>query len=89
MENFYNKEVLKHFNHPKNMGVLKNPDGIGRVGNPKCGDVMEIQIKVGKNKDEEEFIKDIKFRTFGCVAAIATSSMITQLAKGNGNSAHF
>lgn len=73
----YSKEVMKHFNHPKNMGEMKNPDGIGRVGNPKCGDVMEVAIKVSNNK-----IKDIKFRTFGCVAAIANSSAMTTIAKG-------
>lgn len=63
--------------HPKNMGEMKDADGIGRVGNPRCGDVMKVYIKVKDNK-----IKDIKFQTFGCMAAIATSSMITQLAKG-------
>jgi nitrogen fixation NifU-like protein len=73
----YSKEVKENFLHPKNMGEMKNPDGVGKVGNPTCGDVMQVQIKVDKNK-----IKDIKFRTFGCAAAIATSSMITQLAKG-------
>ena len=63
--------------NPKNMGEMKNPDGVGKVGNPVCGDVMWVYIKVKDNK-----IKDIKFKTFGCAAAIATSSMITQLAKG-------
>jgi nitrogen fixation protein NifU and related proteins len=73
----YSKKVIKNFTHPMNVGELKNPDGVGKVGNPVCGDVMEIHIKVENNK-----IKDIKFRTFGCASAIATSSMITQLAKG-------
>lgn len=73
----YSKKVLENFTKPKNVGELKNPDGVGKVGNPVCGDVMEIQIKVENNK-----IKDIKFKTFGCASAIATSSMITQLAKG-------
>lgn len=68
---------MKEFTHPKNMGELKNPDGVGKVGNPVCGDVMQVQIKVKDNR-----IQDIKFKTFGCTAAIATSSMITQLAKG-------
>jgi len=77
MTNQYSKRVMQNFLHPKNMGEMKNPDGVGKVGNPTCGDVMQVQIKVDKNK-----IKDIKFRTFGCAAAIATSSMITQLAKG-------
>jgi len=72
---------MKNYTHPKNMGELKNPDGIGKVGNPVCGDMMQIQIKVKKEK-EKETIQDIKFKTFGCAAAIATSSMITQLAKG-------
>jgi len=82
----YSEKVKKNFLHPKNMGEIKNADGIGKLGNPACGDIMWVYIKVGKRKSnkekEEEFIKDIKFRTFGCAAAIATSSMITQLAKG-------
>ena len=78
----YSKKVIKEFTHPKNMGEMKNPDGVGKIGNPVCGDVMWIYIKVGKNKNGNEIIKDIKFKTFGCAAAIATSSMITQLAKG-------
>jgi len=60
---------------------MRNPDGIGKVGNIICGDVMWLYIKIGKNKKNEEIIKDIKFETFGCVAAIATSSIITDLAK--------
>lgn len=74
----YSKEVMKHFLNPKNMGVIKNPDGIGKVGNPVCGDIMWVYIKVDKN----DKIKDIKFKTFGCAAAIAVSSMLTVLAKG-------
>jgi nitrogen fixation NifU-like protein len=77
MTSTYSKEVKQNFLHPKNMGEMKNPDGVGKVGNPTCGDVMQIQIKVKDNK-----IKDIKFKTFGCAAAIATSSMVTQIAKG-------
>jgi len=77
----YSKKVMQNFLHPKNMGEIKNADGVGKIGNPRCGDVMWVYIKVGK-KDKKEFIKDIKFKTFGCTAAIATSSMITQLAKG-------
>ena len=77
----YSKKLLKIFLDPKNFGEIKNPDAVGKVGNPVCGDVMQIWIKVEKKKDKE-FIKDIKFKTFGCAAAIATSSMITQLAKG-------
>ncbi len=75
----YSKEVMENFLHPKNMGEMKNPDGIGKVGNPICGDIMWLYIKVDKEKN---IITDIKFKTFGCAAAIATSSMITQLAKG-------
>jgi len=78
----YSKEVMEHFQHPRNMGEMKNPDGVGRIGNPMCGDVLEISIKVEKGKDGKERLKDIKVRTFGCVAAIATSSMITELAMG-------
>ncbi len=78
----YSKEVMKNYMNPKNLGEIKNPDGIGKVGNPACGDVMWIYIKVDKDKKGKETIKDIKFKTFGCAAAIATSSMITQIAKG-------
>ncbi len=78
----YNKKILKHFLHPKNVGEIKNPDAIGKVGNPVCGDIIEIYIKVDKSKKGEKIIKDIKFKTFGCAAAIATSSMITEIAKG-------
>jgi len=73
----YSKKVIEHFQNPKNVGEIKNADGIGKVGNPVCGDMMWVYIKVKDNK-----IKDIKFKTFGCVAAIATSSMLTELAKG-------
>lgn len=78
----YSKKVMEIFKHPKNMGEMKNPDGIGKVGNPKCGDVMKIYIKIGKNKRGEETIKDIKVETFGCVAAVVTSSALTEIAKG-------
>jgi nitrogen fixation NifU-like protein len=73
----YSKEVMKYFKHPKNVGTIKNPDGIGRVGNMTCGDIMELYIKVKDNK-----IVDIKFQTFGCVVALAVSSMLTEIAKG-------
>lgn len=78
----YSKKVLENFYNPKNMGKLKNPDGIGKVGNPTCGDIMYVYIKVGKNKSGETILKDIKFKTFGCAAAIASSSITTQIAKG-------
>lgn len=68
---------MEHFMNPKNVGVIENPDGYGKVGNPICGDVMELFIRV-----KDGIIADIKFKTFGCGSAIATSSMITELAKG-------
>ncbi|MFA5020651.1 MAG: iron-sulfur cluster assembly scaffold protein [Patescibacteria group bacterium] len=75
----YTEKVLDHFNQPRNQGVIKDADGVGEVGNPKCGDVMKIYIKVDRAKD---LIADIKFETLGCGAAIATSSMLTEMAKG-------
>ncbi len=73
----YTEKVMEHFRNPRNMGEIPNADGVGTVGNPVCGDLMTIYIKVNDNR-----IEDIKFKTFGCGAAIATSSMITELAKG-------
>ncbi len=73
----YSEKVMEHFRNPRNMGEMPDADGVGTVGNPVCGDLMTIYIKVRNNK-----IADIKFKTFGCGAAIATSSMITELAKG-------
>ena len=78
----YSKEVMKYFKHPKNVGVIKDAVGIGRVGNMTCGDIMELYIKVKKNKKGKEIISDIKFQTFGCVVALAVSSMLTEIAKG-------
>ncbi len=102
----YSKEVLDHFYNPRNIGEIKDADGIGQVGNMKCGDIMHVYIKVGGRKSEagskeselknqesnlqtssvkpqtEEFIEDIKFKTLGCAAAIASSSMMTELVKG-------
>lgn len=78
----YTQKVIEHFKNPHNYGRMKNPDGFGQVGNIVCGDVMWLYIKVGKNKKGEEIIEDIKFKTLGCAAAIATSSIITDLAKG-------
>jgi len=77
MTNSYNKKVLDHFRNPRNMGEIKDADGVGTVGNPTCGDVMTIYIKVKDN-----IIIDIKFKTFGCVAAVASSSIATELIKG-------
>lgn len=73
----YSDKVLDHFRNPRNMGEIPDADGVGTVGNPVCGDMMNIYIKV-----QDDRIADIKFKTFGCGAAIATSSMITELAKG-------
>ena len=73
----YSKKVMDHFFNPRNVGVIENPDGYGKVGNPVCGDLMEMYIQVENDK-----IKDIKFKTFGCGSAIATSSMVTEIAKG-------
>jgi nitrogen fixation NifU-like protein len=78
----YTKKVMEYFKKPRNYGKMKNPDGVGKVGNIVCGDVMWLYIKVGKDKKGREIIRDVKFETFGCVAAIATSSAITDLAKG-------
>lgn len=74
----YTEQVMDHFQNPRNMGEVEEPDGVGEVGNPQCGDVMRITIKV----DDQEHIEDIKFKTLGCGAAIATSSMVTEMAKG-------
>lgn len=73
----YSEKVMDHFTNPRNVGEIIDPDGVGQVGNPVCGDVMRITIQV-----EDGRIADVKFRTFGCGAAIATSSMITEMAKG-------
>lgn len=78
----YSKKVLDHFTRPHNQGVIKNASGVGMVGNPVCGDLMKIYIKVKKDKDKGDVIKDIKFETLGCASAIATSSMVTDLAMG-------
>ncbi|MDH4330461.1 MAG: iron-sulfur cluster assembly scaffold protein [Candidatus Moranbacteria bacterium] len=78
----YSKKVLEHFTRPKNQGEIENPDAVSTVGNPKCGDIMKMYLKIEKNEKGEEYIKDIKFQTLGCGAAIATSSMGTELAKG-------
>jgi len=73
----YNDKVMEHFRNPRNVGGMENPDGVGRVGDPICGDVMELYIKV-----KDGIIVDAKFKTFGCAAAIATSSMVTDMVKG-------
>ena len=73
----YTKAVFDHFQNPRNMGSMENPDGVGTVGNPSCGDVLKVMLRVDKDT-----IKDVKFQTFGCAAAIASSSMMTTLVKG-------
>ncbi len=73
----YSKTVMDHFRSPRNVGVIDDADGVGEVGNPLCGDMMSIYLKI-----EDEAIQDIKFQTFGCGAAIAVSSMLTEIAKG-------
>ena len=81
IETLYSQNVMEHFLHPKNLGVIKNPSGVGRVGNPVCGDVMELYLKI-KKKDTKDIIAEAKFKTFGCGAAIASSSMMTEMIKG-------
>lgn len=73
----YSEKVMEHFRNPRNVGEMEQPDGTGHVGNPVCGDIMELYIKV-----DGDIITDARFRTFGCGAAIATSSMVTELVKG-------
>jgi nitrogen fixation NifU-like protein len=73
----YSETVLDHFKNPRNVGDIQDPDGVGIVGNPVCGDMMEVYIKVAGDR-----IEDVKFKTFGCGAAIAVSSMVTEMAKG-------
>lgn len=73
----YSEIVMEHFANPKNTGVIEDPDGVGEVGNPVCGDMMTFYIKV-----KDDVIEDVKFQTFGCVAAIAVSSIVSEMAKG-------
>ncbi|MDI6808589.1 MAG: Fe-S cluster assembly scaffold protein NifU [Candidatus Eisenbacteria bacterium] len=73
----YSEKVMDHFRNPRNVGEIENADGIGEIGNPVCGDIMRLSVKI-----EDGRIADVKFRTFGCGAAIATSSMVTELVKG-------
>ena len=74
----YSEKVMDHFNNPRNVGVIKDADGIGEVGNAKCGDIMKIYLKI-----DGDIISDVKFKTFGCGSAIASSSMATELIKAN------
>ncbi len=73
----YSEKVMDHFMHPRNVGVIENADGVGEIGNPQCGDIMKIYLKI-----ENEIIVDVKFETFGCGSAIASSSMATEMIKG-------
>lgn len=73
----YTEKVMDHFSCPRNVGEIENPDGVGEVGNAKCGDIMKIYLKI-----EDDVIVDVKFKTYGCGAAIATSSMATEMIKG-------
>jgi len=86
MENIYSEKIMDHFKNPRNLGEIADADGVGIVGNPKCGDVMKMYIKVKSRKSKvgkpEEFINEIKFQTLGCGAAIASSSIATEMAKG-------
>jgi nitrogen fixation NifU-like protein len=77
----YSQKVIDHFSNPRNVGTIENADGVGEIGNVTCGDIMRIYIKVDKNGDEER-IDDIRFQTFGCGAAVATSSIVTEMVKG-------
>ena len=74
----YSEKVMDHFNNPRNVGEIANPSGVGTVGNAKCGDIMRMYLEI----DDDGIIKDVKFKTFGCGAAVATSSMATELVKG-------
>ena len=74
---FYSEKVMDHFQNPRNVGEIENPDGVGEIGNPVCGDMMTFYIKVKDN-----IIEDVKFKTFGCGAAIAVSSIVSEMAKG-------
>ena len=74
----YSEKVMDHFNHPRNVGEIENASGVGTVGNAKCGDIMRMYLDI----DENQVIRDCKFKTFGCGAAVATSSMATELVKG-------
>ncbi len=75
----YSEKVMEHFNHPRNVGKIENASGVGTVGNAKCGDIMRIYLDIDK---DTQIINDVKFKTFGCGAAVATSSMATELVMG-------
>ncbi|MDR2523495.1 MAG: Fe-S cluster assembly scaffold protein NifU [Synergistaceae bacterium] len=78
----YSEKVMEHFSNPRNVGEIKNPDGLGEAGNPQCGDIMKIYLKVRDDAGGSAVIEDVKFKTFGCASAIASSSMATEMIKG-------
>ncbi|MBT5338392.1 iron-sulfur cluster assembly scaffold protein [Candidatus Falkowbacteria bacterium] len=78
----YSEELMDHFKSPRNQGQIEDADGVGEVGNIKCGDVMKIYIKVGEELGDDTILEDVKFETLGCAAAIAATSVLTELAKG-------
>lgn len=78
----YSDILIDHFKNPRNQGELKDASGVGDVGNPICGDMMKIYIKIEKDKNGDDIIKDVKFQTLGCAAAIASTSMLTEMVKG-------
>lgn len=82
----YSKKVIEHFKNPHNQGIIKNADAVGKVGNPVCGDVLKIYLKIARKRTtdnrQQDYIKDIKFETLGCAAAIAVSSALTDAVKG-------
>ena len=78
----YSDKVMEHFSNPRNVGEIENPDGVGEAGNPKCGDIMKIYLKVKDNAEGKAVVEDVKFKTFGCASAIASSSMATEMIKG-------
>ena len=81
MKQYYSKKIIERFLKPKNLGIIKNPDGAGDTKNLRCGDIMKIYLKIEKKKGKE-YVKEAKFQTLGCAAAVATSDMICDLAKG-------
>jgi nitrogen fixation NifU-like protein len=78
----YSEKVMAHFRNPKHMGEIADADGVGKVGNPTCGDLMWVYIKVGKDADGDEILQDVKVKTFGCVAAISSSDVLCDIVKG-------
>lgn len=82
MAELYSKEIIRHFKHPVGLGRIKNPSSVGEAGNLLCGDVLKCYIKIEKDKKGREIIKDVKMQVFGCVVAIANSSLMTEMVKG-------